>query len=83
MSASNSEWGTRIASAATLIAAPEQINETVLLTRRSGNCWRFIGTRACTRTDAEDVLTLLATGALHAENRTGSCHRLDSSETSR
>ncbi|WP_063043427.1 alcohol dehydrogenase catalytic domain-containing protein [Nocardia pseudovaccinii] len=28
------------------------------------NCWRFIGTRACTRNDAQDVLKLLETGAL-------------------
>lgn len=30
------------------------------------NCWRFIGTRACTRNDAVDVLKLLETGALEA-----------------
>ncbi|MFF0492121.1 alcohol dehydrogenase catalytic domain-containing protein [Nocardia sp. NPDC004068] len=31
------------------------------------NCWRLIGTRACTRNDAKDVLTLLGTGALRAD----------------
>ncbi|WP_040691012.1 alcohol dehydrogenase catalytic domain-containing protein [Nocardia vinacea] len=31
------------------------------------NCWRFIGTRACTRNDALDVLKLLETGVLDAE----------------
>ncbi|SDT80329.1 alcohol dehydrogenase catalytic domain-containing protein [Actinoplanes derwentensis] len=28
------------------------------------NCWRVVGTRACTRTDAREVLDLLAGGAL-------------------
>lgn len=28
------------------------------------NCWRFVGTRACTRSDTEHVLTLLGSGAL-------------------
>lgn len=28
------------------------------------NCWRVIGTRACTRTDAQEVLALLGGGAL-------------------
>ncbi|MEU4317737.1 alcohol dehydrogenase catalytic domain-containing protein [Nocardia fluminea] len=28
------------------------------------NCWRFVGTRACTRSDAEQVLALLGSGAL-------------------
>ena len=32
------------------------------------NCWRFVGTRACTRTDATQVLTLLGSGLLHAED---------------
>lgn len=31
------------------------------------NCWRVVGTRACTRTDAEDVLDLLGRGVLDAE----------------
>jgi threonine dehydrogenase-like Zn-dependent dehydrogenase len=31
------------------------------------NCWRLVGTRACTRADARQVLDLLATGALDAE----------------
>ncbi|WP_433567708.1 alcohol dehydrogenase catalytic domain-containing protein [Nocardia sp. CA-151230] len=31
------------------------------------NCWRFIGTRACTRNDAHDVLNMLASGVLTAE----------------
>ncbi|WP_405728497.1 alcohol dehydrogenase catalytic domain-containing protein [Streptomyces sp. NBC_01537] len=31
------------------------------------NCWRFVGTRACTRTDAREVLTLLAQNALDVE----------------
>ncbi|MFF2654217.1 zinc-binding dehydrogenase [Streptomyces sp. NPDC058045] len=31
------------------------------------NCWRVVGTRACTRTDAQEALTLLARGALDAE----------------
>ncbi|MDT0307490.1 alcohol dehydrogenase catalytic domain-containing protein [Streptomyces sp. DSM 44917] len=30
------------------------------------NCWRIVGTRACTRTDAREVLSLLASGALDA-----------------
>jgi threonine dehydrogenase-like Zn-dependent dehydrogenase len=33
-----------------------------------GNCWRLIGTRACTRSDARQVLDLLATGALRADD---------------
>ena len=28
------------------------------------NCWRIVGTRACTRTDAQQVLSLLGDGAL-------------------
>ncbi|MET7542990.1 alcohol dehydrogenase catalytic domain-containing protein [Streptomyces sp. NPDC005507] len=32
------------------------------------NCWRIVGTRACTRTDAQEVLALLADGALSAED---------------
>ncbi|WP_063005829.1 zinc-dependent alcohol dehydrogenase [Nocardia salmonicida] len=32
------------------------------------NCWRFVGTRACTRSDAEQVLALLASGALNADD---------------
>jgi len=28
------------------------------------NLWRFVGTRACTRNDAREVLRLLETGAL-------------------
>ncbi|MFG2592345.1 alcohol dehydrogenase catalytic domain-containing protein [Streptomyces sp. NPDC048438] len=31
------------------------------------NCWRIVGTRACTRADAQEALTLLARGALDAE----------------
>jgi threonine dehydrogenase-like Zn-dependent dehydrogenase len=31
------------------------------------NCWRFVGTRACTRADVHNVLDLLARGALDAE----------------
>ncbi|PWW60279.1 alcohol dehydrogenase catalytic domain-containing protein [Actinokineospora spheciospongiae] len=31
------------------------------------NCWRFVGTRACTRTDAREVLRLLGTGALDVD----------------
>ncbi|MET9491104.1 alcohol dehydrogenase catalytic domain-containing protein [Nocardia sp. NPDC006630] len=31
------------------------------------NCWRFVGTRACTRSDAEDVLALLRSGALNVD----------------
>ncbi len=31
------------------------------------NCWRFVGTRAFTRSDAHEVLRLLATGALDAD----------------
>ncbi|MEU9602055.1 alcohol dehydrogenase catalytic domain-containing protein [Streptomyces sp. NPDC048109] len=31
------------------------------------NCWRIIGTRACTRTDAQEALALLERGALDAE----------------
>ncbi|MFJ6730121.1 alcohol dehydrogenase catalytic domain-containing protein [Streptomyces sp. NPDC091281] len=32
------------------------------------NCWRVVGTRACTRTDAREVLDLLARGALRADD---------------
>ncbi|WP_433567707.1 alcohol dehydrogenase catalytic domain-containing protein [Nocardia sp. CA-151230] len=32
------------------------------------NCWRFVGTRACTRNDAREVLRLLETEALVAED---------------
>ncbi|MEU6258590.1 zinc-binding dehydrogenase [Streptomyces sp. NPDC047043] len=31
------------------------------------NCWRIFGTRGCTRTDAQEVLTLLTRNALEAE----------------
>ncbi|MFD3427367.1 alcohol dehydrogenase catalytic domain-containing protein [Nocardia fluminea] len=31
------------------------------------NCWKFVGTRACTRNDAQQVLSLLAAGRLVAE----------------
>ena len=31
------------------------------------NCWRIIGTRACTRTDVREVLTLLADRSLEAD----------------
>ena len=31
------------------------------------NCWRFVGTRACTRSDTTDVIKLLATRELDAE----------------
>ncbi|MEU8898708.1 alcohol dehydrogenase catalytic domain-containing protein [Nocardia sp. NPDC048505] len=31
------------------------------------NCWRFVGTRACTRSDATQVLELLGSGALRAD----------------
>jgi len=31
------------------------------------HCWRFVTTRACTRNDAQTVLSLLASGALDAE----------------
>ncbi|MFC6880802.1 MULTISPECIES: alcohol dehydrogenase catalytic domain-containing protein [Actinomadura] len=31
------------------------------------NCWRIVGTRACTRTDAEHVLGLLERGVLNAD----------------
>ncbi|MFC8078123.1 alcohol dehydrogenase catalytic domain-containing protein [Streptomyces sp. NPDC057307] len=31
------------------------------------NCWRVVGTRSCTRTDAQEVLDLLARGGLRAE----------------
>ncbi|MQY06609.1 alcohol dehydrogenase catalytic domain-containing protein [Actinomadura macrotermitis] len=30
-------------------------------------CWRFVGTRACTRTDAQEVLDLLGRGVLDAD----------------
>jgi threonine dehydrogenase-like Zn-dependent dehydrogenase len=32
------------------------------------NCWRFVGTRACTRTDAREVLALLDSGALRVDD---------------
>ncbi|MER6959937.1 MULTISPECIES: alcohol dehydrogenase catalytic domain-containing protein [unclassified Streptomyces] len=32
------------------------------------NCWRIVGTRACTRTDAREVLTLLGQNNLDAED---------------
>jgi threonine dehydrogenase-like Zn-dependent dehydrogenase len=32
-----------------------------------GNCWRFVGTRGYTRTDAQEILTLLAEKTLDAE----------------
>jgi threonine dehydrogenase-like Zn-dependent dehydrogenase len=28
------------------------------------NCWRIVGTRACTRSDAREVLTMLDDGSL-------------------
>ncbi|MFG1683207.1 hypothetical protein ACGFNP_23775 [Nonomuraea sp. NPDC049269] len=31
------------------------------------NCWRFVGTRGSTRADVHQVLDLLATGVLNAE----------------
>ena len=31
------------------------------------NCWRFVGTRSCTRSDARQVLELLATGVLDVD----------------
>jgi threonine dehydrogenase-like Zn-dependent dehydrogenase len=31
------------------------------------NCWRFVGTRACTRNDAREILGLLANGTLTAD----------------
>ncbi|GAA2636314.1 alcohol dehydrogenase catalytic domain-containing protein [Actinomadura fulvescens] len=31
------------------------------------NCWRFVGTRACTRTDVQQVLNMLREGTLDAE----------------
>ena len=31
------------------------------------NCWRFVGIRASTRNDALEVLKLLETGALNAD----------------
>ncbi|WP_194820508.1 alcohol dehydrogenase catalytic domain-containing protein [Nocardia sp. XZ_19_385] len=31
------------------------------------NCWRYVGTRSCTRTDAREVLALLGEGALRVE----------------
>ncbi|WP_330351280.1 alcohol dehydrogenase catalytic domain-containing protein [Streptomyces sp. NBC_00582] len=31
------------------------------------NCWRFVGTRSCTRTDAQEVLSLLAEKALDVD----------------
>jgi threonine dehydrogenase-like Zn-dependent dehydrogenase len=32
------------------------------------NCWRLIGTRSCSRADAREVLSLLGSGALQAED---------------
>jgi threonine dehydrogenase-like Zn-dependent dehydrogenase len=32
------------------------------------NCWRFVGTRACTRTDAAQILALLGGGPLNTED---------------
>ena len=32
------------------------------------NCWRFVGTRACTRTDAAQILALLGSGQLNSED---------------
>ncbi|MCS0634726.1 alcohol dehydrogenase catalytic domain-containing protein [Streptomyces sp. LP05-1] len=32
------------------------------------NCWRLIGTRACTRSDVHEILRLLETSLLHAED---------------
>ena len=32
------------------------------------NCWRVVGTRACTRTDAVEVLALLDSGALNVDD---------------
>ncbi|WP_033322419.1 alcohol dehydrogenase catalytic domain-containing protein [Actinomadura atramentaria] len=31
-------------------------------------CWKFVGTRACTRTDALEVLSLLGSGALNVDD---------------
>ena len=31
------------------------------------NCWRFVGTRACTRNDAREILRMLANGTLDAD----------------
>ncbi|WP_018658444.1 alcohol dehydrogenase catalytic domain-containing protein [Actinomadura flavalba] len=31
-------------------------------------CWRFVGTRSCTRADAQQVLDLLGRGTLHADD---------------
>jgi threonine dehydrogenase-like Zn-dependent dehydrogenase len=31
------------------------------------NCWRFVGTRACTRNDAREILRMLANGTLTAD----------------
>jgi hypothetical protein len=31
-------------------------------------CWRFVGTRACTRTDALQVLGMLSSGAAQADD---------------
>ncbi|MBO2465484.1 alcohol dehydrogenase catalytic domain-containing protein [Actinomadura sp. LCR2-06] len=45
------------------------------------NCWRIVGTRACTRTDAEQVLALLGGGALDAGDLI--THRYPLAETAR
>lgn len=41
------------------------------------NLWRIVGTRACTRTDAEEVLRLLASGALQADELITHRYRLE------
>jgi threonine dehydrogenase-like Zn-dependent dehydrogenase len=45
------------------------------------NCWRFVGTRACTRADARQVLDLLGRGTLTAEELI--THRFPLKETDR
>jgi threonine dehydrogenase-like Zn-dependent dehydrogenase len=45
-------------------ASPVQVPAIALMV----NCSRFVGTRACTRTDAQEVLRLLETGALTADD---------------
>lgn len=45
------------------------------------NCWRFIGTRACTRADAREVLDLLGQGFLNVDELI--THRFPLKETDR
>ncbi|MFC6879032.1 MULTISPECIES: alcohol dehydrogenase catalytic domain-containing protein [Actinomadura] len=45
------------------------------------NCWRVVGTRSCTRTDAAEVLGLLGRGALEADELI--THRFPLAETGR